>query len=349
MALLLLPLLVALASVRIGHWETDFLSFYAGARLAGTPQLYSLQAAHGIEAPYEREPAQVRAYIRPAFYAALLWPLGRLTFHAASLVWAVVNVLATGIFIGCWRGDCGVTVVLFTPLLICLALGQDVPIVLAAFAGAIWLIRRNRFFLAGLIMALCAVKFHLFLFFPLVLISLRLWRLAGGLAAGGTVLAATGFLIQGNWLPGFLAMLRMNERYQDSRSYMVGITGLLWHVPFAALWIALAILAAAVALWFCIRKMEAGEAMALALLAGVLLSLHAFMYDLGFLLPWITLQGPARAVELVLVCSVVMLSVAYQVPYTGPLVLLGLCGWEIGRQLRTRRALCWMPAAAIAE
>ncbi|HXM43082.1 MAG TPA: glycosyltransferase family 87 protein [Bryobacteraceae bacterium] len=342
---LLVPLLAALASLPLVHWETDFLSFYAGARLAGAGQLYSLNAVHQIEAEYEREPAQVRAYIRPAFYALLLWPLGKLPFRAASVAWQVLNVAAIGIFIWIWRRDRAVTIVLFMPLLIALALGQDVPIFLAVFAGVVCLLRKNRLFLAGLVMALCAVKFHLFLLLPLVVVAKRLWRFAGGLAAGGTVLAGLSFLVYGNWVPAFLAMLRMNEEHQNSQTYMVSIAGLLWRAPHAALWIASVFLAAAVALWFGIRKAAVDEAMALALLAGVLLSMHAFIYDLGFLLPWITLQKPERAVQYTVAVSVAILAVAFQVPYAGPLLILSASGWEIGRNMRSGAALFPAPAA----
>ena len=342
---LLVPLVAALASLPLGHWETDFLSFYAGAKLAGTGQLYSLNAVHRIEAEYEREPAQVRAYIRPAFYALLLWPLGKLPFHAASVVWQVLNVAAIGTFIWFWRRDRAVTIVLFMPLLIALALGQDVPIFLAIFAGVVWLLRKNRFFAAGLVMALCAVKFHLFLLLPLVIAAKRLWRFAGGLAAGGAVLAGISFLAYGNWVPGFLAMLRMNEEHQNSQTYMVSIAGLLWNAPNAAVWLGSIILAAALAVWFCIQKVEVDEAMALALLAGVLLSVHAFIYDLGFLLPWITLQRPERAVQFTVAVSAAILAVAFQVPYAGPLLILGASGWEIGRNMRNGPALRPAPAA----
>jgi hypothetical protein len=345
-ALLLAPLLVALAALPLEHWETDFLSFYAGAKLAGTGQLYALDAVHQIQAGYEREPAQVRAYIRPPFYAMLLWPFGKLPFRAASVVWQVLNVAAIGVFIWNWRRDRAVTIVLFVPLLIAVALGQDVPIFLAVFAGAVWLLRKKRFFLAGLVMALCAVKFHLFLLLPLVIAARRMWRFAGGLAAGGSVLAGLSFWVYGNWVPSFLAMLRMNEEHQNSQAYMVSIAGLLWRAPWAAVWIAAMFLAAAVALWFCIPKIEEDAAMALALLAGVLLSMHAFIYDLGFLLPWITLQKPERAVQLMVALSVASLAVAFQFSYVGPLFIFGLGAWEIAGKIRQGRVPCLAPEAA---
>ena len=37
-------LVVALMTLHYSHWDTDFLSFYAGAKLAGTSQLYSFDA-----------------------------------------------------------------------------------------------------------------------------------------------------------------------------------------------------------------------------------------------------------------------------------------------------------------
>jgi len=47
-----------------------------------------------------------------------------------------------------------------------------------------------------------------------------------------------------------------------------------------------------------------------------------------------------------LVISVAILTVAFQVPFVGPLLILGVCGWEIRSKMRKSADLCLMPAAA---
>jgi uncharacterized membrane protein len=62
---------------------------------------------------------------------------------------------------------------------------------------SILLTRQNSDYLAGLVLSLCAIKFHLFLFIPILLLVKKRWRILGGAAMGSVVLAALGVLIAG--------------------------------------------------------------------------------------------------------------------------------------------------------
>src|SRR5260370_1248805 len=67
------------------------------------------------------------------------------------------------------------------------------------YAGAN-LAGRKLDFWAGMALCLCAIKPHLFILMPLVVIPQRRWRILAGAAVGGTILLALSFLVGGpNW------------------------------------------------------------------------------------------------------------------------------------------------------
>ena len=289
---------VSVGFLYIGHRDTDFLSFYAGARLAGSSGLYSVQSAHALEAVYEQHPAEVRAYIRPPFYAAALWPLGRLPYRMAAIAWQLLNVAALAGFVLLWapRVPSHVLACTFFPLFVDLWVGQDVPILLFLVALSVSLLSRRRNFLAGLVMALCAAKFHLFLLLPLLILSKRMGRFAAGLAVGGLGLLAVSFAAAGpRWIFRYLALLKQNETHQATQSYMPNLIGLFHAVPFAGPCIALLSLAVAIGFCFAARRVDLPHAVALMLFCGVVVGLHSLMYDLGFLLPWLLLRDTLTA------------------------------------------------------
>ncbi len=93
MACFVLLLLAAFATPGGRTGQTDFLSYYTGARLAWTPGLYSPGQVHALQSQYG-DPAALRPFVRLPFYAALLWPLGRLPYFTAHLVWQCLMLLA---------------------------------------------------------------------------------------------------------------------------------------------------------------------------------------------------------------------------------------------------------------
>jgi len=282
--------LVAFCSPGARSGRTDFLSFYAGAKLVGTPDLYSVDHVHAIQRELSN-PNEVRAYTRLPFYAVLLWPLGRLPYGMAHSLWQLLNVLALGGFIWLWSPRIIMASVccLFFPIWISFVVGQDTPVLLLIIALGASLLRRDRSFAAGLVFSLCLIKFHLFILLALVVLAKRLWRFASGVLSGALGLAAVSFAVAGfNWPVQYLAVLRANEQGQNSYRNMPNLNGLFHSVPHSAVWLALATLVVSYATWRVARRSGTDEAIGVALWGGLLTGLHGFIYDCGLLLPLLT-------------------------------------------------------------
>jgi hypothetical protein len=184
-------------------------------------------------------------------------------------------------------------------------------------------------------MAVCGVKFHLFLLLPVLIIARRKWRFGGGLAAGGAGLLAISFAVAGwGWPRQYYALVQLNERYQASQSYMPNLNGLFHAVPHGAVWTALGAAAVAAAAWYAVRRVSMATAMALVMCGGVVISPHAFIYDLGLLLPFLLLEDrlPGRAVALSAIAGAAALALtAPAIAFVGQLAIAGLFGaaaWE---------------------
>ncbi|HTB15698.1 MAG TPA: glycosyltransferase family 87 protein [Bryobacteraceae bacterium] len=199
-----LALLAAIASpywkdVALGH--TDYLSFYAGGRLAFTPSLYDpphamaeqLRAAHvmGVGTYYTRMP----------WFAAMMWPLARLPYLTGQFIWESLLLAGLVVFLALWpRPSLPVRVAIMcysVPALMSLRMGQDPPLLLALMAISLVLLYRGKPVIAGLVLSLTLAKFHLFLpLFPAVLFARR-WRFASGLFSGTAFLLGINFLVSG--------------------------------------------------------------------------------------------------------------------------------------------------------
>ena len=201
-AFLGLPMFIALMAqqwTRLIHGENDFVVLYVGAKLAGTADLYSravnlatLQSILGVKMDI--------VYIRPPFYAVLLKPLSFLPYWAAYAVFAALCVASIVWFVVRFTKECPVLPLcasLGIPVVAALLGGQDTPFLLVFMGGFILLTRRQKDFLAGLVLSLCAIKFHLFLFVPLMLLCKKRWRLIYGASCGVAALMAGGIAFTG--------------------------------------------------------------------------------------------------------------------------------------------------------
>ena len=70
-------------------------------------------------------------------------------------------------------------------------------IVLGLSAAAVALDEADRPWLAGLCLALCSIKFHLFVFTPVALLLHRKWRFAAAAALGVALELAASFAVAG--------------------------------------------------------------------------------------------------------------------------------------------------------
>ncbi len=179
--------------------KNDFATFYAGAKLAGTPDLYSRAAnVETIRGLVGKDLGVM--YIRAPFYAALLKPMALLPFLAAYTVFSCLSLASYVWFVGRFTRECSALPFLSAisiPFLADLLAGQDATFMLAVLGASILLIRRNRDLPAGLVLSLCAFKFHLFLFVPVLLLMKRRWKIVGGGVAGTAALTLLGMIVNG--------------------------------------------------------------------------------------------------------------------------------------------------------
>jgi len=268
--------------------NNDFACTYTGAVLAGSPGLYQVTAVTETERHLGDSP-QFMMYQRFPYYAALVSPLRLLGYRQAYWVWQAISLAAVLVFLAFWPGQprwvTAIACCWSIPLANCFVMGQDVTLVLAALAVSLGLFFRGRHFAAGCVMALCSLKFHLFITLPLLILTRRLWRFGAGSMAGGAVLLAASFAVQGwHWPADYVRMLRLPTS-TPSYQLMPNLNGLLSGHPhgvwMTALAACLVLAAAGLVMW----RGRMTVAIAAMLVSGLLLSYHAFIADAVLLIP----------------------------------------------------------------
>jgi hypothetical protein len=212
---------LALTAMIIGsgwhYWrdgQTDFLSFYSGARLAFTPDLYDLGKAQAIQA--EAGIPLGLCYIRMPWFAAALWPLGKLPYHSAYVIWVGLLLAAFVTFVRLWpRPALPWRIVILCgslPAMISLQVAQDQALLLAAMAIGLYLFSVDEPVWAGVVLSLGLAKFHMFLpLYPAVLLARR-WKLAGGLFGGSAMLVLISFAAGGwDWIQKLVSSLATSQ------------------------------------------------------------------------------------------------------------------------------------------
>src|SRR5579864_4467836 len=154
----------------------DFLGIYAGARLVGSPEQFNADA-------YIREQVRATGWAAPAVlytrlpaFAVVLRPLGKLEYLHAYVLWQALSLSSFAAFLIVWPFR-DRALLLFAacwsfPLFADLIQGQDIAFLLLILAIS-WHLARRAGFLAGAVLALATLKFHLFLLVPVFLIAQR--------------------------------------------------------------------------------------------------------------------------------------------------------------------------------
>jgi len=283
--------------------SVDFGAFYAGGMLAGSLAMYSPEAVFAAEDRAMGCHTQNLIFIKPPFYGLMMMPVARLPFEAALWLSRILGLAALGVFLWLWPTDRLVACAAcawFLPEATNFTMGQDVALVLALAAGACYCLKTGRPIAAGVLFGLGAIKFHLFLLLPLLMLQRRLWRTAA--AATGTValLLATAFVAYGPaWMDTYRNALR-DSRLNPYFHHMVNLNGLFHGSP---IWIAAA---AVVVLLVLIlnRKASLDLALAAVLAGGVLITPHNTVSDGLLFLPLILEArrfpgAPARVLAIV--------------------------------------------------
>lgn len=266
--------------------RNDFLAFYVGGRLAGTPDLYNPLRVRQVQFESAGFTHKALMFVRFPWMALLFYPLSRLPYLAAYAVWVAVLVTAFAIFIRLWPYPSALTYSLLSlPLFVSLMQGQDVALVLLWMAIAVRLLLSGRGFWAGLVFTLCGAKAHFFILLPLLIIRRRMWRFAAGLATGGSILIGLSFLVAGPEWPWQWRHLLATQPIHPRVEYMPNLTGLITNYPAVARikWILVAAIVAAA--WVAIRRTDFQVSLGAVLVGGLLIAGHAYMLDCAVLLP----------------------------------------------------------------
>jgi hypothetical protein len=227
--------------------------------------------------------------VRLPYYAALLEPLARLPYHAAYLLFqgACLAAALAFAFVSRKRSRAVPWFLLISiPVLTSFANGQDVMIVLGLSAAAVYLDHAERPWLAGLCLALCTIKFHLFVFTPLALLMHRRWRFAASATLGVALELAASFVIAGwRWPQQYAAFLR-NPLLHPTPYVPPNILGIVgtFAESIAPLEIALTLAVGAGTVCLCRRAKSFSAAFTLCIFAGLLVARHSYIQDYALLL-----------------------------------------------------------------
>lgn len=329
------------------RWSTgknDFLQLYAGARLVGTPELYDIEASKRIHVEVTGTWYPSVYYTRLPWYALALSPLGSLPYRTAYRIWVALNLLVVGAWLlrywWLWE-ELPIFAALSLPLMINFTNGQDVGLV-AAFTGfAVLLMRRGLEFWAGLLLALCSIKFHLFFLLPLVLLVHKRWRVIHGALVGAAALVALSIAADGwMWPQHFLGVVS-NPELHPHPEWMPTLYGLLYtmgvHSRAAEL-----VLSGGVAAWvvWLARRYSFEAGLGLSLVGGLLVCHHAYVADTLLVLLALALFAMNRMPKAVLGVTIVTVL---------PLTALAMLGDPPGNALMPAMLFAILAAASFSE
>jgi hypothetical protein len=323
----------------------DFLSLYTGGSLARDGQFTQL---HSLDVQLARERAIVPQakvlvpFIRPAFNAVLLAPLALLDYRTAFLLWTIVQ---WAILCACWwwgwkrfGPDALLWGALSLPAGIGIAHGQDAPVLLAIMIAGYHLSERGKQGWAGLVWSLALFKFNLLLGLPLAMIAARRWRMLGGFAGGGAVLALISLALGGvQDARNYFAMLtdKRIERLSPTPEFMMNLQGIAANLGIPDVTFLVAGVVAVLALLACaLHNAPLWRWFSSALIAGMLLSPHTYGYDATALLlaVWLVVfeshSAPTRAIAAVFAMPLVPLTTLLGPPWAAAsaIVLVLLLG-----------------------
>jgi len=282
--------LTALALVNRSTWGVDFSQFYAAGSLAGTGHVYDWDVIQVLELQHA---GTAVPFLRLPFFAAVLKPLSLLPYSAARTLFLLLELAAAAGSVALWpvaRGSWRWTALCWSaPAAICLAFGQDTILFLFVVSLGFWLLFRGHDFWAGVVLSLCASKPHLAVLVPVVLAAQAKWRTLVGGIAGGVVIVALSFAVEGPaWPERWLAQSRLPD-FEHTFDRMPNLRGLFTFLGESlALELVVGVGIAGV-VYFLSRSISLKCGMILALSVGLLLSHHSYVYDCVVLIPGLLL------------------------------------------------------------
>lgn len=267
--------------------ENDFAHWYIGGTLFGTPDLHLQKANQDLQVKYMGGILDHSYFIRPTFYGLLLKPLSWMPYLTSYVVFQVFSVGVCLLYFlrtyaRQWR-DIYVFAAMSVPVISNIVNGQDVTLLLAVCTASLMLARKNRDFPAGLVFALCAIKFHLFILTPVAMLAQKRWRIFWGAVVGEIVLFLLG-LTGGGWsvFLSLIALLNRRENHPYAEA-MPNLRGMVFALTGGAggigLMILLSLLVVGVVIFLAIRAGSYEKAFAYTLMGGLIVNYHAYIQD----------------------------------------------------------------------
>jgi hypothetical protein len=277
----------AFAHEQLFHTPSEYVTFYIGGTLVGTPYLYDMAHAYQEQIKAMGGYGDQFLFVRLPFCALLHAPLALLPYRAAAAVWGAISLAAVAGFVLLWPLTDRKTTLLACcwslPLAFDFVFGKDTAVLILLVAIAFRLYE-ERPAAAGLVLSLLAMKYHLFFPLPLLIVAQRRWKIAGGFLAGAAALACISFVAGGWDWP--LRLLELRAQQTSPNEYLMpNLRGLV--EPFTnRLWPELLLdLPVAAAVWAIARRADFEYGMAAVLTGGMLMSHHAAVYDCVALIP----------------------------------------------------------------
>lgn len=280
----------------------DFLNLYTGGSLALQSNFHHLHSP-ATQLDLERKlvpgmPVLV-PFVRPAFYALLLSPLGLVPFGTAFWIWIS---LQSALLLACWAwaflrwgSDALIFGALYLPTALGIASGQDCVVMLAILIATYWLAERGEDFGAGAALGLGLMKFHLFLLWPVALVIQERWRMLIGASTAVLIESLISLRLSGS--SGVVAYFQLLtdkniERLNPSPELTVDVHGLainlgVNNLPFRVSLVALVVVLVALACW----RAPLWQWLSACSVGSLLVAPHVYGYDAALLLLpiWLTI------------------------------------------------------------
>jgi len=297
-----------------GH--ADFRQLYVAGYMVRTghrTQLYDYAAQTYFQNTLVSNDERALPFIRPAYQALMFVPFSLLPYRTAYLGFLLLNLLLLALAFlmlqprlrglsRVWPGLPPALFLGFYPIALALMQGQDSILLLALLAAALVSLERNRDLTAGALAGVGLFKFQIVV--PIVLLFLlwRRWRFVKGFMFSAILVGLLSFITSG-WaetvvfvhsllsvgaglpaVPGEINFpLRINIM-ANLRGLIYGLASL--RVPQRWLQVTTLLLSSIVVISVRARgrQQRGGDALVLAITAGVVVSYYLFIHDLSILL-----------------------------------------------------------------
>jgi Glycosyltransferase family 87 len=297
-----------------GH--ADFRQLYVAGYMVRTghrTQLYDYAAQTYFQNTLVSNDERALPFIRPAYQALIFVPFSLLPYRTAYLGFLFLNLLLLALAfmllqssmrgLSCvWPGLPPGLFLGFYPVALALMQGQDSILLLALLAAAFVSLGRNRDLAAGALAGLGLFKFQIVL--PIVLLFLlwRRWRFVKGFVFSAILVGLLSFITTG-WAETLVfvrSLFSVGEglpaapgemNFPLRINIMANLRGLIYGLASLRaprLWLQLTTLLLSSLVVISVRargrQQRGGDALVLAITAGVVVSYYLFIHDLSILL-----------------------------------------------------------------